>query len=277
MVAVKWLDLPSVFPDPKSPLHDYSFYSPPYTVVPASLFPYVCLAADLVTAFRLNSPAYFYYSIFTPLNISSVENMLLTLHPSPLSGLLPCLDPFLVPLPVGCNSLFIYAGDYAGGCFSSHYSHVPSLSAHWYFSTFMISQYAALSFSLLAILSFFFISRDSRLIPLFMTRSTFKNYLPFILHSRFLSSYFALYFVFTHLSHLFHSYFLVNTNFLFWSTLLFIALYLLDTLTSAPATAGGSVAGADADGSSEAAAGPCVDGRQAGDGAAALLGACLNK
>lgn len=228
IAAIKCLDLPALFYNPCDPEADYKYYRPLYTAIPRRLFYALCVAADLATSYRINSFDYLYYSIFTPLDVSSLENFLLSCVPSSLDPILQFLDPAYFPITM---YPYFATEERRLPAVGRECSHLPSLSCRWYHDMCMFEQFSGYSRSLMAVSAFCLASRDARLVSLFKTRATFKNYLLFVHRSRYISLYFAIYVVSVYLGHLFTRLGVANTNFLYWNSLLFTSLYVYDLKT----------------------------------------------
>lgn len=220
MVCIKLANLPALVYNPCDVDADYAFYRPFYTVIPKRLFFVLCLVADVATAYRINSFDYFYYTIFTPLDVSAISNAILAFSPSCLDAALPFIDPAYASAPDWPLAALLSLGPSS--------AHRPSLNGFWYQAMCMPEQFGPYIAAVVAACSRFLVAQDPRLLPVFVSRATLRNYLPFIVHGPFVSLYFALYIVFVYLCHLFSTYAIVNTNFLFWSVLVFLGLYIFD-------------------------------------------------
>jgi len=169
IVLLKLINIPALFYNAADPTADYHFFKPLYTFIPQSLAMAIFLSADLLTAYLLKSYDFLYYSLLTPLDSSSIINLVLILFPKNK----------LVEINI----------------ISSH-CHLPSFNAFWFSTMMMTKQFSYFYRSLLVIYQFFFTLKDPRLIILFLSPSTFKNYLLVIHRSRFISLYTILYIVF---------------------------------------------------------------------------------
>lgn len=107
-------------------------------------------------------------------------------------------------------------------------SHLPSLSGFWYQSMCMIEQYSFFNYSMHLVNSSFLISKEERLFPLLKNNSNLVSYLPYILKSQFYSLFCTIAMVFEYLYMIFRKWEIVNTNFLYWTTLVFVLLYIFD-------------------------------------------------
>jgi hypothetical protein len=107
-------------------------------------------------------------------------------------------------------------------------SHLPSLSGFWYQSMCMIEQYSFFNYSMHLVNSSFLISKEERLFPLLKNNSNLVSYLPYILNSQFYSLFCTIAIVFEYLYMIFRKWEIVNTNFLYWTTLVFVLLYIFD-------------------------------------------------
>lgn len=215
-VILKYFDFPNKLFFHSNYFLDYQFYKPFYTVIPFRLFPFIVIICDILTAYRLKSFKYFYYTIFLPIDITSLENVLIAFSPSFLDFLGPWLDPLLGVLH---NTI---------GLLDIKIDHIPSLSINWSSNMCIISQFHPFTRSYALLISFFLIFHNPKLFPMLKTRATFRNYLYFIHESNFLPLYFSIYILFGLLNRLFNSYFVVNTNFLYWVTLIFNGLYIYE-------------------------------------------------
>ncbi|ELA42313.1 uncharacterized protein VICG_00713 [Vittaforma corneae ATCC 50505] len=210
------------------------------------LFNILCSLADLLFSLKVRSFDYFLLSSLFPNDLSSLENFIIHFKIQELYPFLCFYEPFyLLKLPSKFSNLFhlnILLGTnlirgrsvsllnslstvYLNGL---NYCHFPSLSGFWYLLMCMVEQYSGLSYTLNLIYGNFLSDKDPRLIPVYKNGSSFISYLPFILKSKFLNLYFAIALVFEYLYMNFKCSEIVNTNFLYWTSLLFVSLYIWD-------------------------------------------------
>lgn len=215
ILVLKALNLPAFLNIPDRTTADYLYYKPFYTIIPHRIFLILCYFADIVVAYRLKSLKYLEYTLFSTLDISCIENMILALSPSNLDFLLQFIDPAYYRI-----SGYSY--------FKENINYLPSLSGFWYHNMAMVNQYYSLTTQLLQLWSYFFTSIDLRLIFIFKSQSNFRNYLLVVWNSKFLHEYTVLNISFIYLSYLFYNYEIVNTNFLYWNSLIFILIYIFD-------------------------------------------------
>lgn len=219
-VIIKYLDFPSKLFSGSNYLLDYYLYKPLYTkIIPYSLFPSICIISDILTSYYLNSYTYLYYSIFLPLDIASLENLIFAFF------------RFMLPFSPSYVDTFLGLFFESVWHFENKLNHIPTLSANWCFNMCMYKQFYKFSMSYGYLLFFIFSLNEPRLFPVLKTRSTFYNYLLFTHKSCYLSLYFSLYVLFVFLNHTFNTHFLVNTNFLYFSTLLTNILYVIELKT----------------------------------------------
>ena len=107
-------------------------------------------------------------------------------------------------------------------------SHLPSLSGFWYLSMSMIEQYSHFSYSMILINSIFLISKEKRLLPVLKNNSNLTSYLPYILGSEYSSIFCLIALIFEYLFMIFKKWEISNTNFIYWTTLVFVILYVYD-------------------------------------------------
>ncbi|KAI5170118.1 hypothetical protein PAEPH01_1261 [Pancytospora epiphaga] len=218
VAILKMIDLPSFLHHFNNPIHDYFLYKPPYTVIPPFTFYLLCLLSDILTAYKIRSLDYLIHSAFVPLGTSSIENFLLSYNFSFSSQLLQLLDPiYFVTSDIPFLTVSVH-----------HVNHVPSLSGFWYHHMCMFEQFSRYSADIILLCAHILVAKEIRLVPIFKTRSTYRNYLLFIHNSPYLLLYLVIYGSFAYLSHLSGLYNIVNTNFLFWVSSLFIGVYLIE-------------------------------------------------
>jgi hypothetical protein len=190
--------------------------------------------ADILIFYKLKYQLkYLVISLIFPSNLSSLENLILIYNFEPCYFLLALLDPlYLLILP---NKMKIFSDLFLinfyeislltigyGSC------HNPSLSTFWYPSMCMIEQYSSLSYSIHLINSKYLISKEKRLFPLLKSNSNLMSFLPFILNSKLSSLYCIVNSVFEYMFLLLKQYEIVNSNFLYWITLIFTIIYVID-------------------------------------------------
>lgn len=249
--AIKMIDLPSYLYNPFGVQADYLLYKPTYTVLPVRFFYLLCFLADLGTAWHLRSYNYLLYSAFCPLDISALENWaLVCLGSSSLfisqiptaprcyakkrgtSNQLAVMASYIWYLGVAEIKAFLPGLNYVlrfRFLFDlESYEHLPSLSGFFYFRMCMLKQFQYFSNSVIALMGCSFVAQDIHFLPLFMARASFRTYLPFIYNSPCILMYATLSLGFRYWCRLFRTIGVINTNFLYWLSLVFIGTYLAE-------------------------------------------------
>ncbi|KAM0681503.1 hypothetical protein GINT2_000015 [Glugoides intestinalis] len=106
--------------------------------------------------------------------------------------------------------------------------HIPSLSGFWFLSMCMVEQYSRLSYSLILLYGSFLCYNKRQLTPIFKNGSTFISYLPYLMKSSYLGVYVSFAFLFEYLYMNFKQTEIININFIYWASLLFVGLYIWD-------------------------------------------------
>lgn len=203
----------------------------------------ICTVSDLAISLNKNTPNYFMYSSLFPNSISSVENVIIYFQLTDFYPLICYYEPlYFLVLPNMINNLLqihllckiiinhsnviqsislMYKNGYDT-------SHLPSLSGFWYLMMCMVEQYSSFSYTLILIYSNYLIKKRHGLLPIFKGSSTFTSYLPMISNSKMIDLYCIFGLIFEYTYNGFKSTMVFNTNFIYWSTLLFIILYILD-------------------------------------------------
>ncbi|KAI4291083.1 hypothetical protein PAPHI01_0383 [Pancytospora philotis] len=242
----KLTDIPARYYNPVDPQADYCFYRPAYTAIPSVVFYLLCLAADAAVAWKLRSRTYFLYSAFCPLDYSSIENWLYvhaqtdqragklgTAVSRAIAPLLPSsaiktleaiysslVQPLLEQLPLLTRYRFLFD--------QPEHNHLPSLSGFWYYHMCVPRQFQAFAAGVIALMGISFVSQHACLLPLFCARSTFRSYLLHCHSSDWLTLYLVIALGLGYWCHLFSTVGVINTNFLYWASFAFIAVYLAD-------------------------------------------------
>ncbi|KAI5149736.1 hypothetical protein ENBRE01_1089 [Enteropsectra breve] len=216
--VLKQLDLPSFFYNSCDPSADYEHYAPLYTAfVPRELFLLLCNAADFLAAYKLRSPKYLYLTLLSPLDCTAIENLILLYSPSFLDPLLQLFSRMY--FPVTKYPLFL---DEAST------NHLPCFNILWFYNMSVWDHLYEYTTTMHLLLGLFLVSKSVFFLPLFKHRSSFRSYIPFIIHSRVLSCYVAMLFSFFYYSHIYFNYTGVSQNFVYFPTLAFTVLYLFD-------------------------------------------------
>lgn len=226
------------------------------------LFNFTCTISDLIFSIASGSFHYFFYTCLFPNDISSIENLIVHFHFTEFFHLLYLLDPVYllyssVSLPFKLNSILalqiatinLYPSQFTipswlpkriGWLFSNIQilvfsflngyitCHIPSLNGFWFLSMCMVEQYSRLCYSLLLLYGSFLCHNKPQLLPIFKNGSTFISYLPYLLKSDYLGIYVSFAFLFDYLYMNFKQTEIVNINFIFWTSLLFIGFYIWD-------------------------------------------------
>lgn len=205
-----------------------------------AIYNFICTISDIAVSLDKNSINYFMYSSLFPNNISSIENAIIHFKLTDFYPFICYYEPmYFIILPniisnllhtwLMCNNhldLFesmklVYKNGY-------DMAHLPSLSGFWYLMMCMVEQYSKFSYTLILIYGNYLIKKNTRLFPIFKGSSTFNSYLPVILNSRMIDLYCIFGMVFEYVYMEFKRTMVTNTNFIFWSTLIFVILYVLD-------------------------------------------------
>ena len=198
-----------------NPTADYKHFNPFFTLIPSFIFIPLCFICDLLTALHLNSMNYLYFSLLTPLDASSIENLLLVCSPSCFSFILQFFSPFYFPI-----SRFPF--------FYNITCHLPALNGVWFGYLCGFEHLNELLADLIMISSYFLIFKNYKLIFLLKPNCTFKNHLLFIYNSKYIGIYTALYLIFVYLSYIYNLYFIANINFIYWISVGFVLLYVIE-------------------------------------------------
>lgn len=255
---------------------DYFYFKPFYTAIPKPIFLTLCLIAELLTAYKIGFE-YLSYSIYTAVDISSIENCILAFSPR-FDFILQFIDPMyygiskfpyfyrvsgeseyslirdlnkqnIINFDIQNTDLNKQTITIQNSIFGDHNlqntdlnkqinngilktsiypDYLPCLNGFWYHNMAVIDQFYPFTSNLIFIWATFFISIKPNLLFIFKPQSNFKNYLLLIRNSNFISLYFSLYLSYSYLTYLFSNYQIVNTNFLYWNSLIFILLFLYD-------------------------------------------------
>lgn len=208
------------------------------------IFNLLCTLVDLLFSLKVRSFDYFFLSSLFSNDLSSLENFIVHFKLKELYPFLCLYEPFYLLMLPGklsnvlhlhlllntihvkpMNILSTLSTIYSNGL---GYCHLPSLSGFWYLFMCMVEQYSSLSYTLNLIYGKFLSAKDPRLIPVYKNGSSFVSYLPFILKSRVLNLYVTIALIFEYLYMHFKTNEILNTNFLYWTSLLFVGLYILD-------------------------------------------------
>lgn len=243
-LGIKMLDLPSLlFHYPFGRMMVFS-PTPPIMLLDNVYFNTTCALCDIALSVRNRDPMYVFYSALFPSDISSIANLAVTLTPSVLDCFLVMVDPAYLtvvskPLEMflrllslsevlGESDLWLSSVLHAPYLNGYRNNHIPGLNGLWYLHACAFEQYSRLYYTLVLVLACFFVRKDRRLLPVFTNGSTFTTYLPYIGKSRYLGLYYVLGLVFEYLFMLFRTFDIINTNFLYWISFLFIMLYVFD-------------------------------------------------
>lgn len=201
----------------------------------------ICTFCDLLFSLSIHSLDYFILTSMFPNDISSIENSVIHFKLTEFYPLLCLYDPlYLFYLPDilknlgSVSAVLAFGGKNELGALQAifyngfRYNHLPGLNAFWYLFTCAVEQYSKLTYTLNLVYANFLIGNEPRLFPLYRTGASIGSYLPYIHRSKHISLYFTIGFVFEYLYMNFKKNETVNTNFLYWATLIFIGGYMYD-------------------------------------------------
>jgi len=198
----------------------------------------LCCLSDLLVSRSISSFDYFLLGAIFPCGVSSLENSVIHFRLTELYPLLCLYEPlYLLHLPMGLQNLStaVVILEFAGkpGLSTLYhngfdYNHLPGLNGFWYPFVCVVEQYSKLSYTLNLVYAKYLLGKEPRLFPVYRNEASFMSYLPAILRSPHLNLYVVVGLGFEYLYMCFKRNETVNTNFLYWTTLVFVGMYLYD-------------------------------------------------
>lgn len=218
-----------------------------FIIADCSLFMRICMTlCDILTFYKIQDTNYLIYNAFTPVNIGSLENLLEiydciytqsildalntvnfnSYHSSKALPELKKIKHFLSTNKNNNNNFYINYNISLFGTTNNY--HKITLNAMWFLHLNMDKQWSAMVRNIYHVVFLTVRNIDPRLSLLLKPGVSFTNYLLYIIHSKYINAFYAVYLVWEYLVTNFRGGRVVGTNFIMWVSVVFSMMYIYD-------------------------------------------------